>query len=155
MNGRRLDVDELWDVAARERANCLVVVGDAFARPMLKALDDAPEDAPPRDLSSVSLIASSGAMFSSEVKVGLHEHLPRAVVADIIAATEGAMGLSISMKTHPAPTGTFTPWPGVVLVGEDDQILIAAGSDEIGMVALPGGAEGTSRTRRRRRPPSG
>jgi acyl-CoA synthetase (AMP-forming)/AMP-acid ligase II len=139
LNGRRFDVDELWDVAAAERANCLVVVGDAFARPMLKALDE--PDAPPRDLSSVSLIASSGAMFSSEVKVGLHEHLPRAVVADIIAATEGAMGLSISMKTHPAPTGTFTPWPGVVLVGEDGQI-IPAGSSEIGMVALPGGAEG-------------
>jgi fatty-acyl-CoA synthase len=138
LNGRRFDVDELWDVAARERANCLVVVGDAFARPMLKALE---EPAPTRDLSSVSLIASSGAMFSSEVKVGLHEHLPRAVVVDIIAATEGAMGLSISMKTHPAPTGAFTPWPGVVLVGEDGQIL-TAGSDEVGMVALPGGAEG-------------
>jgi acyl-CoA synthetase (AMP-forming)/AMP-acid ligase II len=139
LNGRRFDVDELWDVAAREHANCLVVVGDAFARPMLKALEE--PGAPERDLSSLSLIASSGAMFSSEVKVGLHEHLPRAVVADIIAATEGAMGLSISMKTHPAPTGTFTPWPGVVLVGEEGQIL-RAGSDEVGMVALPGGAEG-------------
>ena len=80
-------------------------------------------------------------MFSNEVKVGLHDHLPQAVVVDIIAATEGAMGLSISTQARPAATGTFTPWPGVVLVGEDGEI-IRAGSDEVGMVALPGGAEG-------------
>jgi 3-oxocholest-4-en-26-oate---CoA ligase len=137
LNGRRFDVDELWTVAVAERANCIVVVGDAFARPMLKALDDGPA---PGDLTPVSLIASSGAMFSTEVKTGLLEHLPQAVVLDIIAATEGAMGLSLSTKDHPAPTGTFTPWPGVVLVGESGEIL-PAGSEEIGVVALPGGAE--------------
>jgi fatty-acyl-CoA synthase len=137
LNGRRFDEDELWDVAARERANCIVVVGDAFARPMLKALNDRPG----RDLTSVSLIASSGAMFSSEVKAGLFEHLPRVVIADLIAATEGAMGLSLATSTHPSPTGTFTPWPGVILVAEDGRI-IEPGSDEVGMVALPGGAEG-------------
>jgi fatty-acyl-CoA synthase len=138
LNGRKFDVDELWRVTADERANCLVVVGDAFARPMLKALNEGPDRG---DLSALRLIASSGAMFSNEVKVGLHDHLPQAVVVDIIAATEGAMGLSISTQARPAATGTFTPWPGVVLVGEDGEI-IRAGSDEVGMVALPGGAEG-------------
>jgi acyl-CoA synthetase (AMP-forming)/AMP-acid ligase II len=136
LNGRHFDVDELWDVAERERANCLVVVGDAFARPMLNGLRDGPH----RDLASVTLIASSGAMFSAEVKQGLHELLPRTVIADIIAATEGAMGMSISVASHPAPTGSFTPGAGVVLVGEDGRI-IEPGSDQVGMVALPGGAE--------------
>jgi fatty-acyl-CoA synthase len=137
LNGRHFDVDELWDVAARERANCLVVVGDAFARPMLNGLRADPS----RDLSSLSLMASSGAMFSAEVKKGLHELLPRMVIADIIAATEGAMGMSISLASHPAPTGSFTPGPGVVIVDEEGRI-IEAGSDQVGMVALPGGAEG-------------
>jgi len=137
LNGRRFDVNELWDVAAAEKANCIVVVGDAFARPMRKALDDDPS----RDLSSVSLIASSGAMFSTEVKTGLLEHLPQAFIADIIAATEGSMGLAISSRGHPIPTGSFTPWPGVIVVAEDGRV-IAPGSDEVGMVALPGGAQG-------------
>ena len=136
LGGRRFDPDELWDVAEAESANCIVVVGDAFARPMLKAL----RDHPGRDLGSVSLVASSGAMFSSEVKEGLLEFLDHAYIADIIAATEGAMGLAITSASHPTPTGTFTPWPGVVVVGEGDRIL-EPGSDEIGLVALPGGAE--------------
>jgi 3-oxocholest-4-en-26-oate---CoA ligase len=137
LNGRHFDVDELWDVAAGERANCVVVVGDAFARPMLNGLRADPS----RDLSSIGLMASSGAMFSAEVKKGLHELLPRMVIADIIAATEGAMGMSISIASHPAPTGSFTPNPGVVIVDEEGRI-IEAGSAQVGMVALPGGAEG-------------
>jgi acyl-CoA synthetase (AMP-forming)/AMP-acid ligase II len=137
LNGRHFDVGELWDTAARERANCIVVVGDAFARPMLKELAEGPE----RDLSSLALIASSGTMFSSDVKTGLLDRLPRLVIADIIAATEGAMGLSISTRAHPTPTGTFTPWPGVIVVSEDGR-TIAAGSEEMGLLALPGGAQG-------------
>jgi acyl-CoA synthetase (AMP-forming)/AMP-acid ligase II len=136
LNGRRFDPDELWDVAEAESANCIVVVGDAFARPMLKAL----RDHPGRNLGSVSLVASSGAMFSAEVKAGLLEFLQHAYIADIIAATEGAMGLAITSTSHPTPTGTFSPWPGVVVVGEGDRIL-EPGSDEIGLVALPGGAD--------------
>jgi acyl-CoA synthetase (AMP-forming)/AMP-acid ligase II len=137
LNGRHFDVGELWDTAARERANCIVVVGDAFARPMLKELAEGPE----RDLSSLALIASSGTMFSSDVKTGLLDRLPRLVIADIIAATEGAMGLSISTRAHPTPTGTFTPWPGVIVVSEDGR-TIAPGSEEMGLLALPGGAQG-------------
>jgi fatty-acyl-CoA synthase len=137
LNGRTFDTNELWDVAARERASTIIVVGDAFARPMLTALDGAPG----RDLSSVTLIASSGAMFSSEVKDGLIRHLPQVMILDLIAASEGAMGLSLATRDRPAVTGRFTPWPGVVVVNEDGRIL-EAGSDEVGMIALPGGALG-------------
>ncbi|MCU1351139.1 MAG: hypothetical protein JWM05_348 [Acidimicrobiales bacterium] len=137
LNGRKLDLDELWDVTEAERVNSIIVVGDAFTRPMLKALDDGPT----RDLSSVSLIASSGAMFSVEVKTGLLEHLPQAFILDFIAATEGAMGMSMSTKDRPAPTGHFMPSPGVIVVAEDGAPVVP-GSDEVGFVALPGGAQG-------------
>jgi 3-oxocholest-4-en-26-oate---CoA ligase len=137
LNGRRFDSDELWDVAERERATSIVVVGDAFARPMLKALDERPG----RDLTSVTLIASAGAMFSTEVKDGLIRHLPQVTILDLIAASEGGMGLSLASKDRPAATGKFTPWPGVIVVGEDDHVVVA-GSGEVGMIALPGGALG-------------
>jgi 3-oxocholest-4-en-26-oate---CoA ligase len=137
LNGRRFDTEELWDVAERERATSIVVVGDAFARPMLKALNENPS----RDLSSVRLIASAGAMFSTEVKGGLIDHLPQVTILDLIAASEGGMGLSLASKGRPAVTGRFIPWPGVIVVAEDDRV-IAPGSDEVGMIALPGGALG-------------
>jgi fatty-acyl-CoA synthase len=137
-NGRRFDVDELWDVAERERAVSIIVVGDAFARPMLRALDDRPGA---RDLSSVRIMASAGAMFSTEVKEGLLGHIPGMAILDLIAASEGSMGMSISVAGAVAPTGTFTPGPGVIVLDEDDR-RIEPGSEEAGIVALPGGAAG-------------
>jgi fatty-acyl-CoA synthase len=138
LEGRRLDLDELWDLAERERAVSIIVVGDAFARPMLKALDERPGA---RDLSSVAILASAGAMFSTEVKEGLLGHVPGMAILDLIAASEGSMGMSISVAGTVAPTGTFTPGPGVVVVAEDGR-RIEPGSDEPGIVALPGGAAG-------------
>ncbi|HEX7134751.1 MAG TPA: AMP-binding protein [Iamia sp.] len=135
--GRGFDADALWDLAERERASSIIVVGDAFARPMLKALDDRPG----RDLSSLTLMASAGAMFSTEVKEGLLRHIPGLAILDLIAASEGSMGMSISVAGAVAPTGTFTPGPGVVVLDEDDR-PIEPGSDQAGIVALPGGAAG-------------
>ena len=132
LNGRKLDLAELWDAAERERVNAIVVVGDAFARPMLHELDAHPG----RDLAAVQVIASSGAMFSHDVKEGLLEHIPQMVIVDLIAATEGTMGMSISAKDHPADTARFIPGAGVVVVSEDGRIL-EPGSEEVGLVAVP------------------
>ena len=134
---RRFDADALWDTVAAERVNAITVVGDPFARPMLAALRQERR----RDLTCVRSIASSGAMFSSEIKVGLLQYLPQAMIIDIIAATEGAMGMSLSTVDAPAQTGRFRPHPGVMLIAEDGR-RIEPGSDEPGLVALPGGAEG-------------
>jgi fatty-acyl-CoA synthase len=134
---RRFDAHELWDTVAAERANAITIVGDAFARPMLTAL----RERPGRDLTCVRVIDSSGAMFSSEVKAGLLEHLPQAMILDVIAASEGTMGMSISTVDAPAVTGRFLPAPGVIVVTEDNR-QVEPGSGEAGLVALPGGAEG-------------
>jgi acyl-CoA synthetase (AMP-forming)/AMP-acid ligase II len=137
LEGRRFDAVELWDTVAAERVNAITIVGDPFARPMLTAL----RQERPRDLTCVRSIASSGAMFSSEAKAGLLEHLPRAMIIDIIASTEGAMGMAISTAGAPTETGRFRPHPGVILVADDGR-RIEAGSGEPGLIALPGGPEG-------------
>jgi fatty-acyl-CoA synthase len=137
LKGRRFDVDELWDTVAAERVNAITIVGDAFARPMLTALNENSS----RDLTCVRFILSSGAMFSSEVKTGLLEHLPRAIIMDVIGASEGAMGMSIATVDAPVQTGRFQPGPGVIVVTEDGRRL-EPGAAEPGLVALPGGAEG-------------
>ena len=133
---RGLDVDELWDTVERERVNAITVVGDPFARPMLRALDTKP-----RQLDFVTAISSSGAMFSTEIKAGLLSHMRQAMVIDLIASTEGGMGMSLSTYDHPAITGRFLPGVGVIVVNENDEAVLA-GSGEIGFVAVPGGADG-------------
>ena len=137
LEGRRFDAATLWDTVAAERVNSITVVGDPFARPMLTALN---EDAS-RDLACVRFISSSGAMFSAEVKSGLLGHLPQAVIIDLIAASEGTMGMSISTADAPAPTGQFRPSRGVMVLTEDGH-PVEPGSGQAGLVALPGGAEG-------------
>ncbi len=137
MEGRHFDATELWDTVARERVSAITVVGDPFARPMLGAL----RNGPPRDLSCVRYISSSGAMFSTEVKTGLLDQLPQAMIIDIIGASEGMMGMAISSAGSPVATGQFQPLSGVIVVGEDGHV-VEPGSGEAGLVALPGGAEG-------------
>jgi acyl-CoA synthetase (AMP-forming)/AMP-acid ligase II len=133
---RRFDAVELWETVAAERVNAITIVGDPFARPMLAVLREEVW----RDVTCVRSIASSGAMFSSEVKAGLLQHLPQAMIIDIIAATEGSMGMSLSTADAPVQTGQFRPHPGVIVIAEDGR-RIEPGSGEPGLVALPGGAE--------------
>lgn len=137
LTDRHFDAAELWDTVVRERVNAITIVGDPFARPLLAEL----RAHPGRDLSSVRIISSAGAMFSAEVKAGILEHLPNALVMDIIAATEGSMGTSFTSATSPVGTGRFHPAPGVLVLADDDRV-IEAGSGEIGLVAVPGGANG-------------
>lgn len=136
LEGRGLDVDELWSTVEREGVHGITVVGDAFARPMLAALDARPDR---YELSSIRLVLSSGAMFSAEIKDGLLRHMPGAMIVDYIAATEGLMGVSLSTSGNPAATGTFLPAPGVVVLDEND-VVVPAGSDRTGMVAVANSA---------------
>jgi fatty-acyl-CoA synthase len=103
---------------------------------MLAELDAGPD----RDLSCVRSISSSGAMFSAEVKTGLLAHLSGAMILDLIASTEGAMGMSIAAAGAPVDTARFRPGAGVIVVTDDGR-QVEPGSGEAGLVALPGGAE--------------
>jgi 3-oxocholest-4-en-26-oate---CoA ligase len=132
---RGLDPVEVWETVDRERVQHLIVVGDAFAKPLLRALDEAPGR---WDLSSLRLMVSSGAMFSADVKRGLIEHIPALAIADVLGATEGGMGTSITTKdTPPNETAKFTLNP-TSKVFTDDGREVQPGSGEIGVVANGG-----------------
>ena len=131
---RGLDPIELWDTVARERVNLLVIVGDAFARPMLRALDENPGR---WDASCLRTLVSSGAMFSLEVKQRLIEHLSQLAIADVLGSTEGGMGNSIVRAGASAETARFRPNP-TTRVFTDDGREVKPGSGEIGMVANGG-----------------
>ncbi|MDA1076346.1 MAG: AMP-binding protein [Proteobacteria bacterium] len=128
--------DLLWTEVERHSVTDLVIVGDAFARPMLGALDDALSRGDPYDLTSVKQITSSGVMWSSEVKQGLLKHRDMNLV-DIIGSTEGGMGSSTTSRSQLAATAKFTLNAGVKVFNDTDQ-EVAPGSGEMGMVASAG-----------------
>jgi len=134
LSKRGLDPVDLWDTVARERVTLLVIVGDAFAKPMLRALDENPGR---WDASCLATIVSSGAMFSLEVKQGLLRHLPQLSIADVLGSTEGGMGNSIVRKGAAAETARFRPNPTTRVFTEDGR-EVAPGSGEVGMVGNGG-----------------
>jgi fatty-acyl-CoA synthase len=89
----------------------------------------------PYDTSSLRFIASSGAMFSSEVRSALLELVPQVVLLDYISSSEGQMGLAVSHAGHVTETARFTPSDGVKVFNEDDRELVP-GSGERGRVGL-------------------
>ncbi|MET0459403.1 MAG: AMP-binding protein, partial [Ilumatobacteraceae bacterium] len=72
---RSFSVEQLFATVEARRATNVVIVGQAFAGPMLEFLDANPEA---YDLSSIKVISSSGVMWSHDNKQGLLEHLPQA-----------------------------------------------------------------------------
>ncbi len=135
LEDRGLDALELWETVSRDRVQHLIIVGDAFARPLLRALQDNPGR---WQLDCLRLMISSGAMFSVEVKEALFEQIPHLAIADILGSTEGGMGQSLSTRDSPrADTARFMLSPTTKVFSEDGR-EIAPGSKETGLVASGG-----------------
>ena len=131
-----LDPDLLWGLAESHNVTDLVIVGDAFAKPLLAALDGAQARGTPYDLSSLKQITSSGVMWSQETKQGLLRHHDM-ILADIMGSSEGGMGSSITTRDAGAATAKFQLNEGVKVITDDDRI-VEAGSGEIGKIATSG-----------------
>lgn len=127
---------ELWALAEEEKATQLIVVGDAFAKPMLAALEEAKNEARSYDLSSIRMLLSSGVMWTTEVKEKLLEWHPFLIV-DIMGSTEGGMGSTITTRENIAQTACFDMNPTTKVFTEDGR-EVKPGSGEIGMVASGG-----------------
>ena len=134
LESRGLDCDELWRVVERQGVTKVVIVGDAFARPMLRALDDARDAGRPYDTSSMRTIVSSGAMFTTEVKDGLIDHIPQLAIADVLGSTESGMARSVTTKGSDTSTAKFELNPGTQVFDENDK-PVEPGSGVIGFVA--------------------
>jgi fatty-acyl-CoA synthase len=130
------DARALWQAVQDERVTGMVIVGDAFARPMVDALRAARAQGTPYDLSSLQLVLSSGVMWSAEVKKALLE-FGEFTLIDGIGATEGAMGYQITRRGMDAATGTFMKAADTRLFSEDGR-EIAPGSEEAGLIAAGG-----------------
>jgi fatty-acyl-CoA synthase len=132
---RRFSAERLWQDVADHKVNALVIVGDAFARPLLAELDAAPGR---WDLTNLVVISSSGVMWSQETKTGLMKHLPHVVLFDSLGSSE-AVGLAANVSAAGASeeTASFKIGERVKVITEDGH-EVAPGSDEIGMVSIAG-----------------
>jgi acyl-CoA synthetase (AMP-forming)/AMP-acid ligase II len=135
LEGHSFDPASVWRTVERDAVNALIIVGDAFARPLLAALDADPGR---WDISSLRLISSSGVMWSHDVKAGLLRHQPAMVLFDSFGSSE-AVGLGASTSTggSAASTAQFQLGERVRVLTEDGR-QVEPGSGETGMVAIGG-----------------
>jgi acyl-CoA synthetase (AMP-forming)/AMP-acid ligase II len=135
LTSRSLDVEEIFDTVQREKVNQMAIVGDAFAKPMLKALDENPGR---WDLSSLFLVTSSGVMFSEHVKQGLLKHHPGMMLLDAFSSSEAlGMGSSVSSADNAVETARFSLGENTIVITDDGR-KVEPGSGEIGRVAVGG-----------------
>ena len=129
------DATELWETVDKHKVQSIAIVGDAFAKPMLHALDENPGR---WDTSSLVTIVSSGVMWSKEVKAGLCKHIPQVVLMDSFGASEGlGFGRSITTAQGGTNTAKFAIGEFCDVFDENDQ-KVTPGSGVPGFIALVG-----------------
>ena len=135
LEARNLDIDEMFATVERESVNTIAIVGDAFAKPMVRALDAAPDK---YDISSLVIISSSGVMFSEAAKQGLLAHQPGMMIIDAFSSSEAlGMGQSVSTAGGTSSTAKFTVGEHTKVI-TDDGLAVEPGSGETGRVAVGG-----------------
>jgi 3-oxocholest-4-en-26-oate---CoA ligase len=132
---RSFDAAELLDAIEAKKANMLAIVGDAFAKPILRELDANPGR---WDLSSLFAVISSGVMWSQETKTGLLKHHPNMLLQDAFSSSEAlGMGQSVSTGGDASDTAKF-------MLGENTRVItpdgkdVEPGSGEVGLLAVKG-----------------
>ncbi len=133
LTGQTFDAVELLAAIDRHRPQSMAIVGDSFAKPILNALNASPGR---YDVSSIAAIISSGVMWSLEVKRGLLEHMPHAVLNDAFSSSEAlGMGVSVMVDGAEVETAKFTLSERCRVFDEDDN-PVKPGSGVPGIVAL-------------------
>ena len=115
---------DLLDLAARERASHLVVVGDAYVRPIVEALEDGPER---WRLDGLTVVLSGGAPLSPSLTSRLLAQLPTTVVVDGYGATEsGGQGRHVAMAgaSGPEPVDAARADARPVFTVDDDTAVL-------------------------------
>jgi acyl-CoA synthetase (AMP-forming)/AMP-acid ligase II len=135
LESHHFDIEEMLDTIDAREVNSLIIVGDVFAKPMVKALDAHPGR---WTLASLIMVTSSGVMWSEPVKQGMLRHNPNMLLIDVFSSSEAlGMGASVSSGSRSADTAKFTLGENARVIA-DDGTDVEPGSDQTGRVAVKG-----------------
>lgn len=125
----QMDAADLLGVAARERVRMVLIIGDAYGRPLLREIQSGRHD-----LSSLRMVFNTGAILSPAVKRAILDALPEVRVVDAFGSSEsGPQGMRVS--THDNHGGDVD---GARFQASEETIVLNEARTE----ALPPGHEG-------------
>lgn len=117
------------------RCDGLIIVGDAFASPILDVLSAGQGN---HDVSHVRAIVSSGMMWNPEVKRGLLRFMPEAQLVDGLGASESTGFASSVTNRDSQPDNARFSLTGAIVLRPDDLTPVEPGSGEVGILAKAG-----------------
>ena len=123
----RLDPHDLWSTVEREKIDYLLIVGDAFARPLIDQLRIATYD-----LSALMVLISGGAALSAHYKDELLELIPHLMIIDGLGSSEAGGQLTHLSAQGSTSTGTFPLAPNSCVLSADLTSVLEAGHLEHG-----------------------
>jgi fatty-acyl-CoA synthase len=138
----RLDPADVWRTVAAERIDLLLVVGEAFARPLADELERAPADTP-----SLRTVLTGGMGITRRTQARLAALLPGVAIVDTVGASEAGAQLrrvGAAAPDHRAPAEAeegeveFEPLPGTRVLAEDRASVLAPGHEGVGWLARAG-----------------
>jgi fatty-acyl-CoA synthase len=137
----RYDAGDVLDTVERERVNLLTIAGEAFAAPLIDAMD-----ARRRDLSSLVVVSSSGAALSPKSKEAILARLPGVRIRDTMGSSEaGPLADTVNAGGGGVAAGggggapvRFNPDPLTRVLDEDKSEVLDAGHEATGWIARSG-----------------
>lgn len=137
-NPDRLEPTDIWGIVERERIDFLLIVGDAFARPLLDELDRSVANGTSYALHSLTVLLSGGAALSAPLKDEFLAHLPTLMIIDGLGSSEAGGQVSHVSTGGGATTGTFPLTADNVVLSAALDAVLKPGADEIGWLAKTG-----------------
>jgi fatty-acyl-CoA synthase len=132
--GDHLDPVDVLSLVEREAVEVLLIVGDAFGRPLVEEMERGDHR-----LSSLLVLISGGAALSPGIKERLLRAVPTMIVLDGLGASEtGQQARQLTSAGQTASTGTFTPGPGACVLSATLDRVVSPGHEDLGWLAQAG-----------------
>ncbi|MFD4367345.1 acyl-CoA synthetase [Rhodococcus sp. NPDC058521] len=130
----KFDPVRTWRLIEKHRIQIIIITGDAMGRPLIEAYRDVDVD-----VSSLIVVASGAALFSSAIKDSFLETFPGIMVSDSIGSSEtGFGGIGFASKGQKQVGGPQVPAGRFAMVVDDDNVPVEPGSGVEGWFAKGG-----------------
>jgi acyl-CoA synthetase (AMP-forming)/AMP-acid ligase II len=130
----RLDPADVLDTCARHQVTSLLIVGDAFARPLVDEQRRAP-----RDLRHLRHLLTGGAILSPAVQAELLELLPDLHIVDVLGSSEtGRQAVATTSAAAPGDAGRFRPAATATVLRDDRTGIVDPADPSVGWLAQGG-----------------
>ncbi len=130
----RMDPEDILDCCERHRVSSLLIVGDAFARPLIDE-----QRRRPRDLSTLRFVLTGGAILSPSLRAELLELVPQIRIVDVLGSSEsGRQAVASTVAGDEIGPTRFAPSATAAVLDHALTRRLAPGDGEIGWLAQGG-----------------